>query len=208
LAIVALQGSKASATRSNRVREAANVYDLAHWSRPVPARQDAATPRWNPAMRTLLRHAALLCLLAPVIAMASEPAEALLLQRANALVAAQLAFDQPALEGLLARDYLEVSPVGDVDTRDEVIGFYSADAKAKAATGPMPIGATLDDVQVRVAGDAATLVARETIRMPSPDGPRAIAMRVQFQFRLVDGQWCIATTQYTGIRPPARNKPD
>ena len=91
---------------------------------------------------------------------------------------------------------------------DEVIGFYSADAKAKAATGPMPIGATLDDVQVRVAGDAATLVARETIRMPSPDGPRAIAMRVQFQFRLVDGQWCIATTQYTGIRPPARNKPD
>jgi ketosteroid isomerase-like protein len=138
----------------------------------------------------------------------ANPPRALLLQRANALVAAQLAFDQPALEGLLARDYLEVSPVGDVDTRDEVIGFYSADAKAKAATGPMPIGATLDDVQVRVAGDAATLVARETIRMPSPDGPRAIAMRVQFQFRLVDGQWCIATTQYTGIRPPARNKPD
>ena len=77
-------------------------------------------------MRALPRHAVLLCLLAPAIAMADDPADAVLLQRANALVAAQLAFDQPALEGLLAADYLEVSPVGDVDTRDEVIGFYSA----------------------------------------------------------------------------------
>jgi ketosteroid isomerase-like protein len=159
-------------------------------------------------MRTLPRLAALLCLLAPVVAMASEPANAALLQRANALLAAQLAFDQPALDGLLASDYLEVSPVGDVDTRDQVIGFYSAEAKAKAAAGPTPIDARLDDVQVRVAGGAATLVARETIRMPSPDGPRAIAMRVQFQFRLVDGQWRIATTQYTGMRPPAHGKAD
>ena len=136
-----------------------------------------------------------------------DPADAVLLQRANALVAAQLAFDQPALEGLLAADYLEVSPVGDVDTRDEVIGFYSAEAKSRAAAGPTPIDAVLDDVQVRVDDDAATLIARETIRMPSPDGPRAIAMRVQFQFRLINGEWRIATTQYTGIRPPAPSKP-
>lgn len=159
-------------------------------------------------MRAISPHAVLLCLLLPAIAAAGDPAEATLLQRANALVAAQLAFDQPALEALLATDYLEVSPVGDVDTRDEVIGFYSAEAKAKAAAGPTPIDAVLDDVQLRVDGDAATLLARETIRMPSPDGPRAIAMRVQLQFRLVDGQWRIATTQYTGIRPPAGSKPE
>ena len=55
-------------------------------------------------MRALPRHAVLLCLLAPAIAMADDPADAVLLQRANALVAAQLAFDQPALEGLLAAD--------------------------------------------------------------------------------------------------------
>lgn len=158
-------------------------------------------------MRALPRHAVLLCLLAPAIAMADDPADAVLLQRANALVAAQLAFDQPALEGLLAADYLEVSPVGDVDTRDEVIGFYSAEAKSRAAAGSTPIDAVLDDVQVRVDDDAATLIARETIRMPSPDGPRAIAMRVQFQFRLIKGEWRIATTQYTGIRPPAPSKP-
>lgn len=158
-------------------------------------------------MRALPRHAVLLCLLAPAIAMADDPAEAALLQRANALIAAQLAFDQAALEGLLAADYLEVSPVGDVDTRDEVIGFYSADAKARADAGPKPMGATLDEVQLSVDGDAATLIARETIRMPSPDGSRAIAMRVQFQFRLVNGEWRIATTQYTGIRPPAPSKP-
>lgn len=155
-------------------------------------------------MRALRPHAVLLCLLLTAVAAAGDPAEATLVQRANALVAAQLAFDQPALEGLLAADYLEVSPVGDVDTRAEVIGFYSAEAKARADAAPKPIDAVLDDVQVRVDDDAATLIARETIRMPSPEGPRAIAMRVQFQFRLVEGQWRIATTQYTGIRPPAK----
>jgi len=155
-------------------------------------------------MRALARHAILLCLLAPVIAVAGDRDDAVLLQQANALVAAQLAFDQPALERLLAPDYLEVSPVGEVDTREEVIGFYSPAAKAKAAAGPQPLSATLDEVHTRLHGDAATLVARETIRMPAGDGTRDIAMRVQFQFRLLDGQWRLASTQYTGIRPAGR----
>ena len=153
-------------------------------------------------MRTLPRLVLLSCLLAPVVAIAGEPPQALL-QRANALVAAQLAFDQPALEGLLAPDYLEISPVGDVDTREEVIGFYSAEAKAKAkaAAGPMPIDAALDEVHTSLHGDAATLIARETIRMPSTDGStRAVTMRVQFQFRRIDDRWWLASTQYTGIR--------
>ena len=155
-------------------------------------------------MRALARHAILLCLLVPAIAAASDRDDAALLQQANALVAEQLAFDQPALERLLAPDYLEVSPVGELDTREEVIGFYSPAAKAKAAAGPQPLGATLDEVQTRLHGDAATLIARETIRMPAGDGTREIAMRVQFQFRLLDGQWRLASTQYTGIRPAGR----
>lgn len=155
-------------------------------------------------MRALARHAILLCLLVPAIAAASDRDDAALLQQANALVAAQLAFDQPALERLLAPDYLEVSPVGELDTREEVIGFYSPTAKAKAAAGPQPLGATLDEVQTRLHGDAATLIARETIRMPAGDGTREIAMRVQFQFRLLDGQWRLASTQYTGIRTAGR----
>ena len=159
-------------------------------------------------MRPLSRHVALLCLLAPLLAAASDPTEALLLERANALVKAQLAFDQPALENLLAPGYLEVSPVGDVDTRDEVIGFYSAEAKARSDAGPKPLGATLDEASMDLHGDAATLIARETIRMPAGDSIREIAMRVQFQFRRVDGQWLLATTHYTGIRPAAPAKPN
>ena len=159
-------------------------------------------------MRPLSRHVALLCLLAPFIAAASDPTEAVLLERANALVKAQLAFDQPALETLLGPGYLEVSPVGDIDTRDEVIGFYSAEAKAKSAAGPTPISATLDEARVDLHGDAATLIARETIRMRAGDSTREIAMRVQFQFRRVDGQWLLATTQYTGIRPTTPGKPN
>ena len=159
-------------------------------------------------MRPLSRHVALLCLLAPLLAAASDPTEALLLERANALVKAQLAFDQPALENLLAPGYLEVSPVGDVDTRDEVIGFYSAEAKARSDAGPKPLGATLDEASMDLHGDAATLIARETIRMHAGDSTREIAMRVQFQFRRVDGQWLLATTHYAGVRPAAPAKPN
>ena len=43
-------------------------------------------------MRALARHAILLCLLVPAIAAASDRDDAALLQQANALVAAQLAF--------------------------------------------------------------------------------------------------------------------
>ena len=160
-------------------------------------------------MRTLPRRVALLCLLAPLLAAASDRTETLLLEQANALVNAQMAFDQPTLERLLAPGYLEVSPVGDVDTRDDVIGFYSAEAKAKSATGPMPTSARLDEVHVATHDDAATLIARELIRMPVGDGSsRDIAMRVQFQFRRVNGQWRLATTQYTGIRPAPLTKPN
>lgn len=153
-------------------------------------------------MRTLPRHLALLYLLAPLIAVGGDRTEALLLAQANALVNAQVAFDQPALEKLLAPGYMEVSPVGDVDAREEVIGFYSAEAKARSATGPVPESARLDDVRVSMHDDAATLIAREIIRMQVGDDRREIAMRVQFQFRRVNGQWLLASTQYTGIRAP------
>ena len=91
-------------------------------------------------------------------------------------MAAQLAFDQPALEGLLAPDYLEVSPVGDVDTREEVIGFYSAEAKAKAKTD-------LDAIQARyqpeVVAFAQELQAFAVTQGAPAEQMAAVALQIQ-----------------------------
>lgn len=118
------------------------------------------------------------------------------------VLAAQRAFDQTALAALLAPDYVEVSPVGEVDRRAEVLGFYSAEAKAKA----LPEGAvapilSLDESIVRVSGDHASVVARETISMAG----HSMALRVGFHFRRIDGEWRLHSAQYTPIRmkPPA-----
>lgn len=46
---------------------------------------------------------------------------------------AQRTFDQAAMDRLLAEDYVEVSPVGDVDPRAKVLSFYTPEARAPRA---------------------------------------------------------------------------
>lgn len=45
---------------------------------------------------------------------------------------ARTRFDPAALDRTLAPDYEEISPVGDVDTRDKVLGYYAPEAKRPA----------------------------------------------------------------------------
>ena len=48
----------------------------------------------------------------------------------QALVVAQETFDATQLDQLLAPDYIEISPLGEVDPRAKVLGFYAPDKKA------------------------------------------------------------------------------
>lgn len=124
-----------------------------------------------------------------------------LLDLAQSVVDAQRNFDQPALETLLAPGFLEISPVGEVDTRDEVIGFYSPEAKAKSAAGPQPVSSTLSEPEVRVHGDQAIVIAKDTVMLKMGEQSRSVAFRVLFHFRRIEGAWRLQTAQYTGLRP-------
>lgn len=124
-----------------------------------------------------------------------------LLDLAQSVVDAQRNFDQPALETLLAPGFLEISPIGEVDTRDEVIGFYSPEAKAKSAAGPQPVSSTLSEPEVRVHGDQAIVIAKDTVMLKMGEQTRSVAFRVLFHFRQVEGAWRLQTAQYTGLRP-------
>ena len=77
-------------------------------------------------MRVFLGIAAAL-VSAPVAAQSVETEAHRLAQRAEAFVQVRNQFDQAAMIAMMAREYQEVSPVGEVDSRERVIGFYAPD---------------------------------------------------------------------------------
>jgi len=145
-------------------------------------------------------------LLSVIVAIATAQAASSSAERAVVAVVQQLAdaqrtFDQAALDRLLTADYVEVSPVGDVDERAKVIGFYSADAKAKS---PEVSSIVIDQPTVRIDGTHAIVIVRQTTNVGPAGASRAVVMRVTAHLRRTGTEWRIASTHYTGIRQAAK----
>ena len=140
-------------------------------------------------------------ILATTATQAQSPAERAVVVVVQQLADAQRTFDQAALDRLLTADYIEVSPVGDVDERAKVIGFYSADTKAKS---PEVSSIVIDEPRVRIDGDHAIAIVRQTTNVGPAGASRAVVMRVTAHLRRSGNEWRIASTHYTGIRQPAK----
>ena len=145
-------------------------------------------------------------LLSVIVAIATAQAASSSAERAVVAVVQQLAdaqrtFDQAALDRLLTADYVEVSPVGDVDERAKVIGFYSADAKAKS---PDVSSIVIDEPRVRIDANHAIVIVRQTTNVGPAGASRAVVMRVTAHLRQSGNDWRIASTHYTGIRQTAK----
>mgnify|MGYP003580248822 FL=1 len=136
-------------------------------------------------------------ILAIATTQAASPAERAVVAVVQQLADAQRTFDQAALDRLLTADYVEVSPVGDVDERAKVIGFYSADAKAKS---PEVSSIVIDEPRVRIDGTHAIVIVRQTTNVGPAGASRAVVMRVTAHLRRSGNDWRIASTHYTGIR--------
>jgi hypothetical protein len=114
----------------------------------------------------------------------------------NTLIESQRTFDQKQLDEILAPDYVEISPLGEVDPRDKVMSFYTPDKKIAD-----PPTAALDELATRVYGEAAVTIARVTFQMKGPDGTAAArSMRCVFVTRIIDRKWKIVSAQWTPIR--------
>ena len=114
----------------------------------------------------------------------------------HTFVDAQRTFNLKQLDELLAADYVEISPAGEVDPRDKVLSFYAPDKKI---ADPPP--AALDEITTRVFDETAVSIARLTYLMKGPDGAAAPrSMRCVFVTRIVDRKWKLVSTQYTPIR--------
>lgn len=108
--------------------------------------------------------------------------------------AARAAFDPTALAATLADDYVEISPVGTVDSRAEVLGFYAPDHR-----NPVP-PMRQDERVVRVTGGFASVTERKLLTLPNGT---VRAIRVGYVARRAGDGWRMVSAQYTPI-PTAR----
>ena len=109
--------------------------------------------------------------------------------------AAQASFDAPALAALTADNYAEVSPLGDVDTREKMLAFYAPEKKSAA---PVIV---VEEPFVRVAGDTAVLIARLAVTVQAGGQQRNMALRASYVAKKEGAAWKLLSAQYTGIAP-------
>ncbi|PZO74225.1 MAG: DUF4440 domain-containing protein [Sphingomonas taxi] len=146
-------------------------------------------------MRIFLGIAAALLISGPAAAQPSETDAQKLGQRAEAFINVRNQFDQAAMIAMMAPEYQEISPVGEVDSRDRVIGFYAADNKKPAP--PM----TITETVARPAGALGVVTMRIAYAVPGKDGQmQTRALRAGFVARRIRGDWQFVSLQFTPIR--------
>jgi len=110
---------------------------------------------------------------------------------------AQGTFDRAALEALTAENYIEISPIGEVDPRAKMLSFYvKHDDKLLPAI-------TVDEIMPRVLGNTAIVLAKMSYVMTVGGQTRTSALRSSFVAQQQGGAWKLVSAQYTPIRPPA-----
>lgn len=117
---------------------------------------------------------------------------------------AQQNYRAEILDKILTADYIEISPAGEFDPREKVLGFYKPELKPPAEKMSATTG--VDEFSIRNYGKFAIVIARFNYTITS-DGkqmpPRSI--RATIVCRKEKNVWKIASAQYTGIRPPQTN---
>jgi ketosteroid isomerase-like protein len=110
--------------------------------------------------------------------------------------------DAAALETLLAPDYVEVSPLGQVDKRAQVIEFYRIAARAQTGQASEVTDVAIDDLSVKVYGDVAVVVVGESFKMMVAGKTVARPMRSTLIWQKTGGGWKLVSSHHTAIRPP------
>ncbi len=133
---------------------------------------------------------------------ADKDAERQLIEASRAMFDAQSKFDLAALDAILAPDYVEISPIGDVDERAEVMSFYTPEAKAQMhAAGMELVSTAMVEPRVRVYGEQAIVVSKNTATLKVKGVEQQRPARVLFHFRKLGGKWLLQSSQFTWIKP-------
>lgn len=113
----------------------------------------------------------------------------------NKFTEAQVQKDAATLRSLTADQYVEISPLGEVDPREKMLGFY-----VKTAASGTPTLA-IDDRTVALSGGTAVMTAKLQYTMNKDGQSRSFDMRVSYVAHKEGGQWKLLSSQGTPIRP-------
>lgn len=115
---------------------------------------------------------------------------------------AQSKFDSITLERIYASDFIEISPIGEVDPREKTIGFYKPEANPDRDKAKPTL--TTDEFLIRTYDNFAVVITRITFAQAGNEPPARppFSIRATLVCRKEKGAWKISSAQYTGIRPP------
>ncbi|MEO8572418.1 MAG: nuclear transport factor 2 family protein [Pyrinomonadaceae bacterium] len=108
-----------------------------------------------------------------------------------------ITFDSAGLDKIFTADFIEISPAGEFDPHDKVLGFYTAEKKPGSSTIP---AIDVSEFSIRNYGEVAIVIAKLTYTV-SPTIPSR-SIRATFVCRREKNAWKIASSQYTAVRPP------
>jgi uncharacterized protein (TIGR02246 family) len=140
------------------------------------------------------------CLLSviPLSAQAGNTASGDVTALIQRFIKAQQTFDPATLKQCTTDNYFEVSPLGELDKRDDVLGFYDPAHRVEVPS------ASISDENLRTFGDTAVdiVIIQYTV---AEAGKAAHDVRIRATFVAVrqQGAWKLASAHYTNIRPPA-----
>lgn len=147
----------------------------------------------------LVTVAAVICCLAAPQQHKQSKDEPELMALVRQMTEAQTKFDAATLAKIYTSDFIEISPVGEVDPREKTIGFYKPEAKPP---GDLNVSVTVDEFLIRTYGNIAVVIARVNYASVTPSPRPPFSVRATFVCRKEKGVWRIGSSQYTAIRPP------
>ncbi|MYN18603.1 DUF4440 domain-containing protein [Rugamonas sp. FT107W] len=119
-----------------------------------------------------------------------------LLKLVQAYTEAQRDFEPSKIDAIVTRDFYEVSPIGEVDPREKVLGFYLPANKREAPT------MEVSEPSIQVFGNTGTILIKLSGTATVNAEKRNFAFRAGYVAVNEGGKWKLASAQYTGIRPP------
>jgi len=118
----------------------------------------------------------------------------------NKMTDAQINYKPEILDKIFTMDFIEISPLGEFDSREKVLSFYKPELKPPANKISTKVEAT--DFSIRNYDKFAIVITQLNFTVTNNETklpPRA--MRATIVCRKEKGVWKIASAQYTSIRP-------